>query len=308
MSLNAINSHVQHENFKPLNQKQFMKNTKTFAAVATIALLGGFAHRVQGQAYIYSLYSSQTSTVSSWGAGTIGYETGATPEGGSGGTTQDNDSWGGNAHGNNGFGALGQAFVVSQSGTLSTAQLIMAGNTQAFSVELYDLGPAPGNFPSGSPLGSGAGGAPSITQVNALTTPVAAPSGTSLNGGPNLITSTAFTFGPAASQDLVTLNFGAALNAPVNLTAGELYMLSLDPLGGTADNTWWDRGGLPVAGFNTGEGFNADGVDGMQNFEGKSSIRDFDLAITETVATPEPSTIALGVIGASSFLFRRRSK
>jgi hypothetical protein len=166
----------------------------------------------------------------------------------------------------------------------------------SFNVELYDLGPAPANYPSGNPIGSGAGGAPSITQLNNLG--VAYPTG----GGANLLASTAFTYTAVAGTDLITIPFAGT---PVTLQTGELYLLSLDPQA-NADSTWWVRGGVPVAGYNTGEGFNADGVAGMQNFEGKSTIRDMDMAITEVV--PEPSTIALGVLGASSFLLRRRSK
>jgi hypothetical protein len=93
------------------------------------------------------------------------------------------------------------------------------------------------------------------------------------------------------------------------LVTGELYLLSLDPIGGTANNTWWDRGGLPVAGFNTGQGMNEDGVDGQQDFEGKTSVRDFDLAVTVTSSVPEPSTMALLGMGAFAWnVLRRRGK
>lgn len=276
-----------------------MKKSTALTTVATLALLGGFAHQVQGQAYVYSAY---TQSVSSWGSGTQAYATGATPTGGSGGTTQDNDSWGGNANGTAGFGALGQAFTVTQSGVLSTAQLVLAGAAASFNVELYDLGPTPAGWQAAS------GSAPTIAQFNNLGAPVAAQSGTSLNGGPNLLlAASGFTYNGASGQTLQILNFVGGSDPTVNLVTGQLYMLSLDPTA-NADTTWWARGGLPVSAYNTGEGANADGVAGMQDFEGKSSVRDFDLAITEQVPVPEPSTIALGVMGAASFLLRRRSK
>jgi hypothetical protein len=280
-----------------------MKNTKAFAAIATITLLAGLSHRAQGQAYVSSYVSEQVPT--SW-SGSPSFETGPTPLGTSGGNTQDNDSWGGNAHGTAGFGALGESFVVGSSGVLTSVQLVMAGSSASFNVELYDLGPASAiaNYPSATP-----GSAPAITQINNLGNVAPSFSGTTLTGGLNLLTGAGFTFSSPGSsvensggQTLVTLTFAGT---PLNVVAGELYMLSLDPSGATADGTWWDRGGIPVTGFNTGEGFNADGVAGMQDFEGKTSIRDFDLAAD---VVPEPSTIVLGVIGASSLLFRRRNK
>jgi hypothetical protein len=278
-----------------------MKKTRTaFAAVATIALLGGLSHQVQGQT-VGAYYQGSDAA---WNVnGTTVFETGATPTGGSGGVSTDNDSWGGNANGANGYGALGMCFTVTQSGVLSTAQVVFTGNTATFNVELYDLGPTPAGYQTGvaTPY------YPAVKQINALTTPVAASSGGlpspgyTLNGGLNLLASSSFTYTAVAGTDLVTLPF---TGSPVNLVTGELYLLSLDPTA-NADSTWWTRGGLPVSAYNTGEGVNADGVDGMQAFEGKTtSVRDMDLAITEAV--PEPSTIALGVIGASSLLLRRR--
>jgi hypothetical protein len=61
---------------------------------------------------------ASTSAVTAWTSGTIAYETGDLPTDKSGGSTNDNDNWGSNANGLNGFGALAQAFVPSVSGTL----------------------------------------------------------------------------------------------------------------------------------------------------------------------------------------------
>jgi hypothetical protein len=265
-----------------------MKNRKVFSTISTMGVLAGLSLQVQGQ----GITGYSQSSIASWGSGTIGYETGPAPTTGSGGTSQDNDSWGGNANGTAGFGALAQSFEVTSSGTLSTAQLVMAGAAATFNVELYDLGAYP------------ASGYPTVPQqINGLN-----PAQVS-SGGANLLASTSFNFASPSGQTLETLTFGGN----VQLVTGELYLLSLDPTA-NADSTWWVRGGVPIAAYNTGMGYNADGTEGLQNFEGKSGsgspnsgIRDFDLAITET-AVPEPSTIALGVLGVSSFLFRRRSK
>jgi hypothetical protein len=256
--------------------------------VATIVLLGGMVHKAQGQTYIYS---TSTAATTAWvSTGPVGFETGATPQTGSGGTTQDNDNWGGNANGLNGFGSLGEGFVLSQSGYLDTAQIVLNAAPQTFNVELYDLGAAPSDFPSGSPQGSNAGGTISsdVTQFNSVTHNL-------------LYNPVTFTFnGTPSSATVEVLNFQGGGSTPLLLQAGELYLLALDPQS-NADGTWWQRGGLPVSGYNMGEGMNADGVDGYQDFEGKSSIRDFDTAITIT-PVPEPSTLVLAGLGGLSLL------
>jgi uncharacterized protein (TIGR03382 family) len=237
-----------------------------------------------------------TATVSSTTAwvGTPTFETGAAPTTGSGGTSQDNDNWGGNAHGVSGFGSLGMAFEVTSPGTLSTAELVFAGGPGSFGVELYDLGPV-ANYPG---YQAAPGNTPTITQLNNV-------GGAGL---PNLLAAgDQFTFNGTGSQTLVSLAFGGA-DSSINLSATELYMLALDPTA-NADGIWWVRGGVPIAAYNTGEGMNVDGVNGYQQFEGKTSVRDFDLGIvTSSVSTPEPGTIALGVMGASALLLRRRVK
>jgi MYXO-CTERM domain-containing protein len=202
----------------------------------------------------------------------------------------DNDNWGGNANGANGFGALAQAFELNSAGTLANVQMAFAGSEATFNVELYDLGTVPAGYQAAP------GNAPTITQINKV--------GLGGAGGVNLLQSgDSFTFyGVASNQTLQTLTFGDG-DANVQLVTGELYVLSLDPKA-NADNTWWDRGGIPVAAYNTGEGLNADGVDGLQNFEGKTNVRDFDLAV-DVLPVPEPSTWAMAAMGIGALVGRR---
>jgi hypothetical protein len=265
-------------------------NIKTLTLCSSILALGATA---QAQNIVGS-----TSSDSAW-TGTLVFQTGATPQGVSGGATADNDSWGGNANGVNGFGALAEAFEVTASGTLGSAELDMSGSASTFGVELYNMGAAPANWASAT-----AGSAPTITQYNNLGGAVGSFSGATGTGGLNLLhAGDQFTFAGTGSTTLETLTFQGA-DSGVSLIAGDVYVLSLDPTA-NADGTWWLRGGVPVAGYNTGEGLNADGVAGMQNFEGKTSIRDFDLAIT---TVPEPASMALFGLGAlvSTFAIRRR--
>ena len=161
-------------------------------------------------------------------------------------------------------------FIAGSSGTLGNVQLVLSGATMTFNVELYDMGPTPSGYPGT------VGGATPITQINNVGG--AAPSGTlpTLSGGTELLTAgDNFTYTAAAGTVIETLTFGGT-DSSVSLVTGELYLLSLDPTA-NADSTWWQRGGVPVTGYNGGEGLNADGVAGLQNFEGKSSIRDFRL-------------------------------
>jgi len=234
--------------------------------------------------------TESTSSSSSW-LGAPVFETGTTPQGGNGGTTEDNDSWGGNANGTAGFGDLAESFEVSSSGTLGSAELVLAGSAATFNVELYNLGSASSLSYPGT-----VGGAAPITQINNI--------GGGGSGGVSLLQSgDNFTFaGVGSGADVVTLTFVNA-DSDVPLVAGDVYVLSLDPTA-NADGTWWERGGVPTT-QDDGEGLNADGVSGDQNFEGKSSIRDFDTAVTEA---PEPASLALFGLGglAVAYMIRRR--
>lgn len=250
-------------------------------AVAAVAAVG-MSRTVQAQ----NIVGSTTGTTS-W-SGTPVFATGTTPVTNSGGTTNDNDSWGGNSNGSNGFGALAETFEVTQSGILSTAQMTMAGGSATFNVELYDLGPV-SNYPG---YQAASGNPPTITQLNGV------------GGGtyPDLLAANdQFTYAGTATDNVEVLTFQNADSA-VQLNTGELYLLSLDPTA-NADTTWWQRGGLPSAAFNTGEGMNADGVNGLQNFESKTSVRDFDTAIT---LAPEPAVVSLLGVAALGLISRRR--
>src|ERR1700733_8680037 len=101
-----------------------VKFLSCIVAVSAAAL--GLARPAQAQNIVGS-----TSSTASW-TGTPVFQTGAGPTTDSGGTTQDNDSWGGNVDGTGGFGALAEAFEVTAPGTLATAQLTMAGAGGAF--------------------------------------------------------------------------------------------------------------------------------------------------------------------------------
>ena len=268
-----------------------MKNILKVFACGTVAMLVAFALSQTAQAQ-NNLYGG-TASINSWYGATPSFETGPAPTTGSGGTTPDNDSWGG-AHGVNGYGSLSEVFYLTSPSQLGYVELGMAGSAASFNVELYDMGPL-SSFP-GYPAGPGA--APAITQVN-------------MYPYQNVLTTgDYFNFYGAAGNVIQVLDFTGADR--VLLQANELYQLSLDPMA-SANNTWWLRGGTTVAGYTGAEGMNSDGgISGTalgdytaeQAFEGKSSVRVFDFA---EVDIPEPSTIALGVIGAS-FLLRRRSK
>ncbi len=262
------------------------RGTIAVLAAATIAAVG---LSQSAQANIVG----STTPATSW-LGTPVYQTGVGPTTDSGGTTNDNDNWGSpaNTNGTGGFGALAQAFEVSTSGTLTTAELTMAGSPATFNVELYNLGAAPAGFQSAP------GNAAAITQINGV--------GQGGAGGVNLLASgDQFTYAGVATGDNVEVLTFQGADAGVSLVAGNLYVLSIDPTA-SADNTWWQRGGVPVAAFNTGEGLNADGVNGLQNFESKSSVRDLDTAIT--VSVPEPASFGLLAMTGLGVMARRRRR
>jgi hypothetical protein len=271
-----------------------MKKSAVFTAVATIALLGGLTHRAQGQASTSSynyVTESQTATLA-WSGNPV-YQTGTTPESGSGGSTHDVSGWGSTPSGVNGDGSIGQVFEVTSAGTLTSAQVVMAGGTGGFYVELYSLGSAAsvGFPPVYNSAGSGAT-TPPITQMNI---------------GNNLLSSQdSFNTTAMAGEELITLTFGGS-DASIMLVPGQVYMLALDPTANVSrSGTWWSRGGNPVAAYDTGEAMDTDSTSyafAYQDLGGRTSIRDLDTAID---VIPEPSTIALGVIGASSLLLRRR--
>jgi hypothetical protein len=262
-----------------------MKNKKVFAAVATITLLGGLS--VQAQNYNY--VSESTASTASW-VGTYNVATGATPTAPSGGTSVEGTWYGsqGGSYGTGGFGGTGQTFEVSTAGTLQNVQFVFAGGSANFNIELYDLGAYPASgYPTTPSYFNGVG---------------------TVNYNDMLSQNDNFTFYGAAGDALVTLSFDNS-DAATWLYPGELYMFTLDPTS-TPNNVYYVRGGYAsgAAQFNTGQEYLTFSTQGeYQNFEGKSGgtsgVRNMDMAV-DTV--PEPSTIALGVMGLSSLLLRRR--
>src|SRR5271170_4561107 len=105
-------------------------NIRTLALCSSILALGASA-----QAQL----SQSSSSISSW-LGTTAFSTGAAPTTGSGGTTQDNGSWGQSNAGSGAHGGLAETFSLSTGGTLQNFQIVMAGSPETFNVELYDLG------------------------------------------------------------------------------------------------------------------------------------------------------------------------
>jgi PEP-CTERM motif len=269
-----------------------MKNhIRTLAICGSILALGTTV-----QAQITPVNTGQTA---SW-SGTITFSTGAAPTTDSGGTSQDNDNWGGNTGGVAGFGSLAETFTLSSSGTLQNFQVVMAGAAATFDVSLYDLGPV-ASFNAGT-----AGVYPAVPgQINFVPTTMVRTQVDLLS--PN----DQFVYGGVAGQSLYTLT----PTETVNLVSGEVYALALDPTN-NADGTWWVRGGLPSASYSNGEGWNTDSgtyAYAYQNFEGKagpysSGGRNFDLGVTLVV--PEPTSMALLGLGAlvGAFAVRRRDK
>jgi len=262
------------------------------AGVAVAAV--GFSRQVQANIV------ASTVAPTSW-SGTPVYQTGAIPTSDSGGTTNDNGGWGGTGTGIgiNGQGALAQLFEVTSAGTLSSAELTMAGSAATFNVELYDLGAPPAGYQS-TP-----GNAAAVTALSGVNSGFISVNGGAYNAAPNLLASgDQFTFNGTATNTLQILSFQGA-DSGISLATGQLYMLSLDPVSNSAAaGAYWQRGGVPVAAYNTGEGLSADGNTAFQQFEGKTSVRDLDTAITESV--PEPATLGLAAMTSVGLLIRRR--
>jgi hypothetical protein len=273
--------------------------------IVVLAVAGAAAAGLTQAAHAQNIVGSTTASTA-WASGTAVYQTGTTPTNGNGGTTQDNAGWGGTGTGVgiNGQGSLGMLFEVNQTGTLSTAQLTMAGSAATFNVELYNLGAIPSGYPAAT-IGNVA-----VTSLSGVNSGFVSINGGAFNPAPNLLQAgDQFTFnGVPTGNTLQVLTF-QNLDAGISLNPADLYMLALDPQSNSgAANTWWQRGGVPIAGFNeTGQGMSSDGNSAYQNFEGKgvsAGVRDMDLNITESV--PEPATLGLLGMASLGLAFRRR--
>jgi hypothetical protein len=268
-------------------------HVKAFAILSALAL----ATSVQA-----SIFTSSSST-SSW-IGAPQFSTGAAPETGSGGSSQDNDSWGGVAAGVNGFGSLAETFYLTPAqltaaggSTLQNIQLVFAGSAATFNIGLYDLG-------SLSTFNAGTVGVyPAVPgQMNFVPTSLSRSQVDLFAAGDQ------FTYSGAAGQTLYTLT----TDESVNLLANEVYAIALDPTA-SASGTWWVRGGVPNVSYSIGEGWNADSSSyayAYLNFEGKagpysSGGRNMDTAVT----VPEPASMTLMGLGTlAGLMFIRRRK
>jgi hypothetical protein len=255
-----------------------MKNTKkVVAAVVTISLLGGLSHQAQGQFYVYDNSPSITSfTATSLGTdlgGSLAFNTTAASP--SGATIA-----GGASQGFTGGTATGETFYWSgATATLGAFALVPTGSasSQTYQPFLFDLGSSLYNL--GSTVFQPG------NEVNLLATENITVPG--LSGGDR--------------QLEIDIAGG------VTLTSGESYAIGLQNTSGTFGVTLDRSSGAQSdpdgVGFTFSGGLSSMANDNSSPFSG--SPRDLFLGLyTETV--PEPSTIALGVIGTSALLLRRR--
>ncbi|MGD0745574.1 MAG: PEP-CTERM sorting domain-containing protein [Verrucomicrobiota bacterium] len=264
-----------------------MKNSIKTAVKGTLTVAAIMALSMSVQASIFT----SSSSISNW-VGAPQFLTGAAPTTDSGGTSQDNDNWGGVAGGVNGFGSLAETFVLGQAGQLQNIQMVFAGSPMTFSISLYDLGSALGGYPA----------VPG--QMNFVPTTLSRSQVDLLAAGDQ------FTYYGTSGQTLYTLTTGEN----VSLLANEVYAIALDPTA-SASGTWWVRGGTPSASYSIGEGWNADSATyayAYQNFEGKAGpysagARNFDTAVTVS-SVPEPTVMGLMGTGIAlgGMLIRRR--
>lgn len=258
--------------------------------IKTLAILSALALAVPVQA-LAQVYANPY-PVTSW-LGTPTFMTGPAPTTGSGGTSQDNDNWAASSLGGvNGLGSLAETFYLTSGGTLQNIQMVFAGASATFNIELYDLGTL-------ASVTAALGSYPTTTAQ--------------MNFGSDLLQAgDQFTYGGCTTTTNVVLTFGGT-DGSITLQANEVYALALDPTA-SATGTWWVRGGVPVAGYMQGMGWNTDSTSyayAYQNFEGKSGgtsgIRNMDTAVT---VVPEPASMTL--LGLSvlvgGILIRRRQK
>jgi len=246
--------------------------------VATIALLGGLSHLAQAQFEVYNntITTAFQSAAIGPSGGTLAFsDTAASPSG--------YTIAGGSAITGSANAALGETFYWSGATAELTAFALVStgeGGSQTYQPFLFDLGSSLFNS-------STTGFAPN-NYVNMLAT--------------GTITD------PALSSGLHQLEIDIA--AGVTLTQGQSYAIGLQ---NTSAN--WDiflqksSGGQSDPdgeGFTFSGGLSSTAYDNPSPFAG--SPRDVFMGLYTTTAVPEPSTIALGVIGASSFLLRRRIK